>query len=113
MVQVDSSTPLIGTNGPVTLLDAFEGRRQLMAYYFMWQTGRTAESQCQGCTWVTSHMSELSYLHARDVTFAVFAQVPTRKASVIAISWTGRCRDTPPLILSGSYSRAGESEECT
>src|ERR1700740_750882 len=39
MVEVDGATPLIGESGAVTLLDAFEGRRQLLAYYFMWHTG--------------------------------------------------------------------------
>src|ERR1700689_5273165 len=36
MVEVDGATPLIGEHGAVTLLDAFEGRRLLIAYYFMW-----------------------------------------------------------------------------
>src|SRR3569832_1527894 len=76
MVEVDATTTLIGASGPVTLLDAFEDRQQLIAYYFMWNKGRPAQEQCQGCTWVTSHVSELSYFHARDVTFAVFAQGP-------------------------------------
>jgi predicted dithiol-disulfide oxidoreductase (DUF899 family) len=76
MVEVDPSTKLIGANGSITLLDTFEGRRQLIAYYFMWHKGHPAQDQCQGCTWVTAHMGELSYLHARDVTFAVFAQGP-------------------------------------
>jgi predicted dithiol-disulfide oxidoreductase (DUF899 family) len=80
MVEVNPATPLIGANGPVSLLDAFEDRRQLIAYYFMWHTGHPAQDQCQGCTWVTSHMGELSYFHARDVTFAVFAQGPYQES---------------------------------
>jgi len=39
MVEADGAAPLIGESGAVTLLDAFEGRRQLLAYYFMWHTG--------------------------------------------------------------------------
>lgn len=74
MVEVNPSTQLIGADGPVTLLDTFEGRRQLIAYYFMWHQGHPAKDQCQGCTWVTSHINDLSYFHARDVTFAVFCQ---------------------------------------
>ena len=35
MVEVDGSTPLIGEHGPVTLLDVFDRRRMLIAYYFM------------------------------------------------------------------------------
>jgi predicted dithiol-disulfide oxidoreductase (DUF899 family) len=76
MVAADANTPLIGENGPVTLLDAFEGRRMLIAYYFMWRAGKPAPEQCEGCTWVTSHMRELSYIHALDTTFAVFCQGP-------------------------------------
>jgi predicted dithiol-disulfide oxidoreductase (DUF899 family) len=76
MVEVDGTTPLICERGPVTLLDAFEGRRQLIAYYFMWHAGQPAREQCEGCTWVTSQVRELSYLHSRDATFAVFAQGP-------------------------------------
>jgi predicted dithiol-disulfide oxidoreductase (DUF899 family) len=76
MVAVDGGTPLIGGSGKVTLLDAFEGRRQLIAYYFMWHTGRPAPEQCEGCTWDTSQVRELSYIHSRDVTFAVLCQGP-------------------------------------
>ena len=32
--------------------------------------------QCEGCTWVTTQVAELSYLHSRDITFAVFCQGP-------------------------------------
>jgi predicted dithiol-disulfide oxidoreductase (DUF899 family) len=76
MVEIDAATPLIGPNGPVTLLDAFEGRTQLIAYYFMWYTGHPAPEQCEGCTWCTTHVAELSYLHSRDITYAVFCQGP-------------------------------------
>jgi hypothetical protein len=60
----------------VSLLDVFEGRRQLIAYYFMWHTGHPAPEQCEGCTWVTTQVAELSYLHSRDITYAVFCQGP-------------------------------------
>jgi len=76
MVEMDPAIELLGPSGPVRLLDAFEGRRQLIAYYFMWKTGRPAAEQCEGCTWVTTQVAELSYLHSRDITFAVFCQGP-------------------------------------
>ena len=76
MVAVDGATRLIGERGEVTLLDAFEGRRMLIAYYFMWHQGKPAPEQCEGCTWVTSQVRELSYLHIRDVTYATFCQGP-------------------------------------
>ena len=74
MVEVDPSTPLVGANGTVSLLDTFEGRRQLFASYHMWHTGLPAADQCEGCTFNTGQALELSYLHSRDVTFAVFCQ---------------------------------------
>ncbi|MET0521038.1 MAG: DUF899 family protein [Jiangellaceae bacterium] len=76
MVEVDAHLELIGPDGPLTLLDAFEGRRRLIAYYFMWNTGRPAPEQCEGCTWCNGQVAELSYLHARDVTYAVLCQGP-------------------------------------
>ncbi len=76
MVEVDATTPLVGERGALPLLEAFEGRRQLIAYYFMWHAGHPAPEQCEGCTWVTSQVRELSYIHARDATFAVIAQGP-------------------------------------
>ncbi len=76
MVEVDSTTSLVGPHGPVTLLDVFEGRRLLIAYYFMWYTGRPAAEQCEGCTHYTTQVRELSYLHSRDVTYATLCQGP-------------------------------------
>ncbi len=76
MVEVDPALHLTGADGETTLLEAFEGRRQLVAYYFMWNPGEPAADQCEGCTWVTSHVTELSYLHSRDITYAVFCQGP-------------------------------------
>jgi predicted dithiol-disulfide oxidoreductase (DUF899 family) len=76
MVEVDGSLTLIGPDGPLTLLDAFEGRRQLVAYYFMWHAGHPAPEQCEGCTYFTTQVGELSHLHSRDITYAVFCQGP-------------------------------------
>jgi predicted dithiol-disulfide oxidoreductase (DUF899 family) len=76
MVEVDAGAELTGPDGPLTLLEAFEGRRQLITYYFMWNPGRPAPEQCEGCTWNNTQVAELSYLHSRDITYAVFCQGP-------------------------------------
>lgn len=76
MVEVDGHAPLVGARGTTTLLAAFEGRRMLIAYYFMWHAGQPAAEQCEGCTWVTSQIHELSYIHRRDVTYATLCQGP-------------------------------------
>jgi predicted dithiol-disulfide oxidoreductase (DUF899 family) len=63
------------------LLDAFEGRRLLIAYYFMWRPDRPAAEQCEGCTKYTSQVRELSYIHACDVTYATFCQGPYEESA--------------------------------
>lgn len=81
MVEVDSSIPLVGADGQVTLLETFEGRRQLIVYYHMWHTGKSAAEQCEGCTFSTTHINELSYLNSRDVSYATFCQGPYEESS--------------------------------
>jgi predicted dithiol-disulfide oxidoreductase (DUF899 family) len=76
MVEVDPTIPVIGADGPVSLLDVFEGRGQLIVYFHMWHPGKPAEDQCEGCTFFNGQIRELSYLHSRDVTYATFCQGP-------------------------------------
>ena len=81
MVEVDPSITLIGPDGPLTLLDAFEGRQQLIAYLHMWFDGEPAEAQCEGCTFFNGQVSELSHLHSRDVTYATFCFGPYEESA--------------------------------
>ena len=81
MVEVDPSIQLVGPHGPVTLLEVFEGRRLLIAYFHMWHFGQPAAGQCEGCTFSTTHINELSYLHSRDVTYATFCEGPYEESS--------------------------------
>ncbi|WP_446666053.1 DUF899 family protein [Flexivirga sp. B27] len=74
MVEVDAELSLIGPDGPTTLRDCFDRRRLLLAYYFMWNPNRPAREQCEGCTYYTGQLRELSALHSRDITFAVLCQ---------------------------------------
>jgi predicted dithiol-disulfide oxidoreductase (DUF899 family) len=76
MVEVDPTITLIGPSGPVTLLEVFEGRRQLVAYFHAWWPGRSAAGQCEGCTFFNGQVRELSYLHSREVTYATFCKGP-------------------------------------
>ena len=81
MVEVDPNIKIIGPDGPITLLDAFEGRRQLIAYYFMWYPGQPAAEQCEGCTLYNGNVRELAYLNSRDVTYATFCQGPYEESA--------------------------------
>jgi len=81
MVEVDPRTPLTGAGGRVPLIDVFDGRSQLVVYFHMWHPGRPTAEQCEGCTFNTSHVTELSYLHSRDVSYAVFCEGPYEEAA--------------------------------
>ncbi len=114
MVEVDGGTPLVGGGGPVTLLDAFEGRRMLIAYYFMWHIGHPAPEQCEGCTWATSQVRELSYIHSRDVTFAVLCQGPYDESARYRdfmgweMPWYSAQDSLDTLLVERRHARSGD-----
>jgi len=109
VVEVDATTKLIGADGPVPLIDVFEGRSQLIAYFHMSHTGRPAAEQCEGCTFNTSHVNELSYLHSRDVSYAVFCQGPYEEASryrnfmAYTVPWYSVPQDSVHRLIADRY----------
>ncbi len=98
MVAVDPATLLIGADGPVSLIDVFDGRSQLIAYFHMWHTGKPAAEQCEGCTFNTSHIHELAYLNSRDVSYAAFCEGPYEESSRYRdfMGWTFPWYSVPP-----------------
>ncbi|MEU8200512.1 DUF899 domain-containing protein [Streptosporangium sp. NPDC049046] len=62
-----------GPDGQASLLDLFEGRRQLIVYSFMWLG---ADTFCSGCSMFTDNIGHLSHLHARDTTVALVSRGP-------------------------------------
>ncbi|HKN52792.1 MAG TPA: DUF899 domain-containing protein [Amycolatopsis sp.] len=71
MVRFDAKYEFESADGPVSLLDLFEGRRQLIVYHFMLHPGD--EAGCPGCSLLVDNLPHLSHLHARDVTLKVVA----------------------------------------
>jgi predicted dithiol-disulfide oxidoreductase (DUF899 family) len=67
-----------GPNGPASLLDLFEGRRQLILYRFFFEPGvaKWPESGCPGCSFVADQVGHLAHLNARDATFANVSGAP-------------------------------------
>src|SRR5215213_1575474 len=61
-----------GPNGPVTLLDLFAGRRQLIVYRFFYEPGVAGwpGSGCRGCSMVADQVAHPAHLNARDTTLA-------------------------------------------
>ncbi|AOS64525.1 DUF899 domain-containing protein [Actinoalloteichus hymeniacidonis] len=73
MVEVDKEYAFAGPAGPVSLLDLFDGRRQLITYCFMWHG---AEDHCAGCSMFADNIGHLAHLHARDVSLALVSRGP-------------------------------------
>jgi predicted dithiol-disulfide oxidoreductase (DUF899 family) len=108
MVAVNPAIPVIGAHGPVPLIDVFEGRRQLIAYFHMWHPGKPAEDQCEGCTFFNGQVRELSYLHARDVTYATFCEGPYAESIAYRdfMGWDTpwySAGDSPDELLAGRW----------
>jgi predicted dithiol-disulfide oxidoreductase (DUF899 family) len=67
-----------GPDGEVSLLDLFEGRRQLVLYRFFFEPGVHGwpESGCRGCSFGADQVAHLAHLNARDTTFAWVSRAP-------------------------------------
>jgi predicted dithiol-disulfide oxidoreductase (DUF899 family) len=61
-----------GPNGPASLLDLFDGRRQLVVYRAFIDPGVAGwpEHGCVGCSFMADHVPHLAHLNARDTTLA-------------------------------------------
>jgi predicted dithiol-disulfide oxidoreductase (DUF899 family) len=77
MVKIENAYRFEGPDGAVSLLDLFQGRRQLLLYHFMF--GPTQEAGCPGCSWFVDQIGHLAHLNARDVSLALVARAPFPK----------------------------------
>jgi predicted dithiol-disulfide oxidoreductase (DUF899 family) len=76
-VRIEKSYVFQGPDRKLSLLELFEGRRQLLLYHFMF--GPNQEAGCDGCSMVLDQICDLSHLHARDTSFAVVSRAPIAK----------------------------------
>ena len=67
-----------GPNGPASLLDLFEGRRQLVVYRFFFEPGVASwpDGGCPGCSFLADQVAHLAHLNARDTTLAFASRAP-------------------------------------
>jgi len=67
---VDRAYVFDGPNGKASLLDLFDGRRQLIVYRAFFEPGVHGwpEHACIGCSMVADQVSHLAHLNARDTT---------------------------------------------
>src|SRR5262245_40009555 len=71
-MAVEKKYEFDGPSGKVSLLDLFEGRRQLIVYRAFFEPGvfGWAEHACCGCSLGPDQVSHLAHLNARDTTLA-------------------------------------------
>ena len=76
-VLVEKDYVFEGVGGQASLLDLFEGRRQLIIQHFMfdpaWDQG------CPYCSYAADSVGHLAHLHGCDTTFAVVSRAPIGK----------------------------------
>jgi predicted dithiol-disulfide oxidoreductase (DUF899 family) len=79
MVEIEKDYVFEGPQGKASLLDLFEGRRQLIVGHFMFDP--SWEDGCPSCTAGADEVSQglLDHLHARDTTLAYASRAPLEK----------------------------------
>jgi predicted dithiol-disulfide oxidoreductase (DUF899 family) len=77
-MAVETDYRFEGPDGPVSLLDLFEGRRQLIVYRFFYDPDVAGwpERGCTGCSFGADQVAHLSHLNARDTTLAYVSRAP-------------------------------------
>jgi predicted dithiol-disulfide oxidoreductase (DUF899 family) len=80
MVRIDKDYIFTGPKGEMSLLDLFEGRRQLMLYHFMFAPPVPGwpDAGCVGCSMVTDQFGHLAHFHARDTSFCLVSHAPLK-----------------------------------
>jgi predicted dithiol-disulfide oxidoreductase (DUF899 family) len=78
MVEIDKDYLFDGPEGEASLLDLFEGRRQLILYHFMFapDVDGWPAAGCEGCSLVVDNVGHLAHLHARDTSFVLVSLAP-------------------------------------
>src|SRR5271168_2519255 len=80
-LAVDKKYKFDGPKGKVSLLDLFEGRRQLIVYRAFFEPGVFGwpEHACRGCSLGADQVTHLTHLNARDTTLAYASRAPARQ----------------------------------
>jgi predicted dithiol-disulfide oxidoreductase (DUF899 family) len=73
-------------DGTLSLLDLFEGRRQLIVHHFMWSwdispdgTETPRDVGCPSCSASADNIGHLAHLNVRDTTLAAVSRAPASK----------------------------------
>jgi predicted dithiol-disulfide oxidoreductase (DUF899 family) len=80
-MAVDKDYAFEGPNGKASLLDLFDGRRQLVVYRFFYDPDVEGwpERGCGGCSFLADQVAHPAHLNARDTTLAFVSRAPQDK----------------------------------
>ena len=74
MVKITKSYTFHTADGrDISLLDLFDGKRQLIVYHFMMAPGQEG---CAGCSFMAEHFGEIRHLAAKDTAFTAVSRSP-------------------------------------
>ena len=78
IVRIEKDYVFEGPDGKASLLDLFEGRRQLIIYHFMFapDVDGWPSAGCPGCSLVVDNIGHLAHLHARDTSLTLVSRAP-------------------------------------
>ena len=77
-LAVEKEYEFDGPEGRASLLDLFDGRRQLIVYRAFFEPGVHGwpDHACIGCSLVADQVADLAHLNARDTTLAFVSRAP-------------------------------------
>jgi predicted dithiol-disulfide oxidoreductase (DUF899 family) len=77
-LAVEKEYEFDGPEGKASLLDLFDGRRQLIVYRAFFEPGVAGwpEHGCVGCSMVADQVAHVAHLNARDTTLAFVSRAP-------------------------------------
>ena len=116
-VRVEKSYEFDGPAGKASLVDLFDGRRQLILYHFMF--GPNQSQGCNGCAMFIDQVGHLAHLRARDTSFAIVSRAPIGKIEPFRermgwrIPWFSSFASdfNPDLGVGPERPRAGEYQD--
>jgi predicted dithiol-disulfide oxidoreductase (DUF899 family) len=92
MVRIDKEYVFEGPGGRRSLIDLFDGRRQLIVYHFMFapDVHGWPDAGCPGCSMFVDNLVHLSHLHARDTSMVLVSRAPLANIEVYRqrMGWT-------------------------
>ena len=77
-MTVDPNYAFEGPSGPVSLVDLFDGRRQLVVYRAFFEPGVHGwpDHACPGCSMLADQVAHVAHLNARDTTLVFVSRAP-------------------------------------